>query len=242
MSPRRRPARSARHGDESHFNRFWIQTLRYLVEGKLLGGRQRGLITTPRDQYGLGASVVVTARALDVGFDPLVLPDLELGVSLQPGGRAPIRSSTGDANAGGPATTAIKSVVLTPIPGRPGYYQGRMVPDRVGTYRLSLTLPGGGLDDDAGAVQKDIVVTEPDIEMRRPAMQRAGLMQLAEAADGRYFDIDQINLIPELIQDRSRTFVIRERPRPLWDNKYVLIVLVAILTLEWILRKKAKLL
>ena len=96
--------------------------------------------------------------------------------------------------------------------------------------------------DEAGLIEKDIVVSEPDLEMQRPAMQRAALTRFADATGGRYFDVHEAHEIPALIGDRSRTFVIRERPRALWDNRYVLMALVGLLTVEWILRKKARLL
>ncbi len=225
-----------RRGDETDFNRFWIQTLRFLVEGKLLGGRKRGMISTQREQYTLGDSVVVTARALDRHFEPLMVPSLGLHVRLQP---------EADGETGRPSTdadTAARPVSLGPIPGRDGYYQGRFVPERTGTFRLTVELPGAMAAEAASGIEKDIVVRRPDIEMRRPAMQRAKLREFADAAGGQYFDINEAGGITDLIQDRSRTFVTRERPRPLWDNRYVLIALVGFLMIEWILRKKAKLL
>ncbi len=100
------------------------------MEGKLLGGRKRGMISTQREQYTLGDSVVVTARALDRHFEPLMVPSLGLHVRLQP---------EADGETGRPSTdadTAARPVSLGPIPGRDGYYQGRFVPERTGTFRL----------------------------------------------------------------------------------------------------------
>ncbi len=53
------------------FDRFWVQLVRYLAEGKLLGGTKRGLLLTERDRYAIGESVTVTARLLDQQFEPL---------------------------------------------------------------------------------------------------------------------------------------------------------------------------
>jgi len=226
-----------RRFDERPFNRFWIQMLRYLVEGKLLGGRSRGQILTAKDRYDIHESVAVTVRALDEHFDPLVLPELELTVARQP--------RTGDE--GGAATAETLLVGLAPIPGRDGHYAGRFVPNNVGSWRLSLKLPGGASpagDERSRSVEKEIIVSQPDIELRSPALNRAGLRQFVEAAAGesRYFDIDEAHQAPSLIADRSRTSVHRERPRPIWDNTIVLSILIGLLTIEWILRKKAKLL
>jgi hypothetical protein len=216
-----------RKGEERYFNRFWMQLLRYLIEGKLVGGRARCQIQTAKDQFELGDSVVVTVRALDEKFEPLFAPQLDLAVApLGPAGQID-------------AAVEPRTIALVPVPGRDGYYQGRFVADRPGTTRLALTMPGSGAGP---AGQKDVSVVQPDLEMQHTAMNRAGLRQLAAATGGKYFEIDEAGLAPEAIPDRSQTYVVRERPRPLWDSKVVLLILVGVLTVEWILRKKAKLL
>jgi len=223
-----------RRFDEKLFNRFWIQTLRYLVEGKLMGGRARGTITTPKQQYDLGESVVITARALDERFNPLQLPALEMKAIAGAKG-----TSGGE---GEPSQQSVTPVSLAPVPGREGFYQGRFVPRKTGAYHLRMELATAGTGP--AVVEREILVTQPDIELRDPAMQRSRLQQLvAEAGEGQYCDADEAIALAALIPDRSRTPPpIRERPRPLWDNRYVLMALVGLLTIEWILRKKAKLL
>lgn len=227
-----------RRFDEKLFNRFWIQTLRYLVEGKLMGGRARGSVTTPKQQYDLGESVVITARALDESYNPLQLPALEL--KAVPASK---RAEPGASEDASPAPAEdFTSISLMPIPGREGFYQGRFVPRRTGAYHLRIELPAGTTG--RALVEREILVTQPDIELRHPAMQRSRLQQLvAEAGEGQYCEPDEAIGLAALIPDRSRTPPpIRERPRPLWDNRYVLMALVGFLTVEWILRKKAKLL
>ena len=237
-----------RRADEKLFNRFWIQMLRYLVEGKLLGGRARGSIATQKEQFDLGDSVVITARALDERFNPLQLPVLELKAIAAEAARPASDGEDGTTDVGaaaGAANEAARStaVSLSPIPGREGYYQGRFVPSRTGVYKLRLNLPSTGEGASQATVEKEIVVAQPDIELRQPAMQRDRLRQLAAEAGGKYVEVDEAAGIAALIPDRSRTPPpIRERPRPLWDNRWVLAALVGFLTVEWILRKKAKLL
>jgi len=215
-----------RRGTEAWFNRFWIQTLRYLVEGKLLGGRARGLILTEKEAYETGDSVVVTVRALDDRFQPLLLPELDLWVEPTGATEDETRSDDGE-----------RVVQLSPMLGREGYYQGRFVAREAGALQLRLRLP-----DAREAVLKEIAVARPNLEMRDTAMHRDLLRDLAEASGGRYLEIDEAGMLGELIPDRSTTIRIRERPRPLWDNRYVLMLLVGLLTIEWILRKRARLL
>ena len=54
------------------FDKFWIQAVRYLVEGRSLEGRRRGYVQTDRDRYEIGDKVTITARLQDPTFSPLV--------------------------------------------------------------------------------------------------------------------------------------------------------------------------
>lgn len=221
-----------RRSNERHFNRFWIQTLRFLVEGKLLGGRARGQILTSKDEFELGETVVVTVRALDERFNPLLVPELGLQIS-QSAGKGPSKNA--------------RTIDLTPISGREGYFEGRFVPPEIGALRLSVQLPGsvGGKEAEAGrTLEKEIDITQSDIEMRNTALNRAALQELVAGAGGpsAYFNIDEVETLPRIVPDMGRTFVVRGKPRPVWDNGTVLAVIVGLLTIEWILRKKARLL
>lgn len=205
---------------EQYYARFWVQTIRYLMEGKLLGGRQRGTLATERERYELGESIVVTLRALNERYEPLVAEQCELVVesSEHPQRRVP----------------------LTPVPGRDGHFQGRFIADRSGGLRLSVTLPEAR--GDAAPIVHELVVEQPDIELRQPAMRRDNLQRLAELAGGKYLDMDEAAAIPDAIADCSESVILRERPLPLWDNGWVFAGIVGLLTLEWIMRKRARLL
>ena len=218
-----------RRHDEKYFNRFWIQMIRYLVEGKQLGGRSRGMVLTPRDQFDLGETVPITVRALNTRFEPLIVPELEMF--------AETTASSPDAP---DAPTSPTRITLAPVIGREGYYEGRFTPLTPGVLRMSMKLPDGG--GALAMVEKELLIRRAEIEMQSTAMNRPALEQLASATQGRYFDIDEAAALADMIPDSSETFVTRERPRPLWDNGWVLGALVVVVTIEWILRRKARLL
>jgi hypothetical protein len=198
------------------FDRFWVQMVRYLAEGKLFGGSKRGLIVTDSDQFSMGESVTVTARLFDKRFEPLQRGEVEANVTV--GGES-------------------GAFTLTAKPGQPGWYEGRFVPDRVGLYRVGLRI-----SDDPSSVgdeiTKDIRVTRPNLEMLRPAADREALMTLAQrSAGGRYFDVDDVAQLPSIIPDMHEEISIRSRPTNLWDNGYMLALLVSLLGIEWGVRK-----
>ena len=201
---------------ETLFNRFWVQMVRYLAEGKLFGGAKRGLIVTDSDQFALGEAVTLSARLYDKRFEPLEL--------------AEVRASFEIAEHRGELT-------LTARPGRPGWYEGRFVPDRVGVYRVSVRLTDGppGEQDE---IIKDIRISRPNLEMLRPQADRQALVTLAEqSAGGRYFEVDAAMELPPLIPDLHEEISIRSRPTSLWDNGYMLTLLVGLLAVEWAIRK-----
>jgi len=202
------------------FNKFWVQLIRYLVEGKLAGGNRRGMLLTENDTYQLGDAVSVSARLLDRAFQPATVEQVEAEYAIE-----------GD---GG-------SFLLRREDDRPGWYEGRFVPPRTGGCEISLTIPDG--DPLTDRARKEIQVVRPDLEILEPQMNRDGLVRLAEQSpDGRYYEIDQAASLAEHIPDRHESTTIRSRPEPLWDNRWMLGGLVILLGLEWSLRKLFRLL
>ncbi|MBX3395064.1 MAG: hypothetical protein KF841_06815 [Phycisphaerae bacterium] len=234
-----------RRANERHFNRFWIQTLRFLVEGKLLGGRARGQLLTTKEEFEQGETVVVTLRALDEQFKPLLVPELELEVSA-----ASSRTTTPEServNGAADSSLTSRTIELSPIVGREGFYEGRFAADSVGMHRLAVKLPGsiGGAASDADrTIEREITVSPSDIELRETALDRSAIQELVSAVGGRsgFYEVDETGSLPKLLPDMGRTFTVRGRPRPLWDNSTVMSVLVGLLLVEWALRKKARLL
>ncbi len=225
-----------RRFDERHFDRFWMQMLRHLVESRLLGGKSRGEILTQKEEFDLGETIMLTVRALDERFNPLLLPQLELEI-------AGAQASQPEPAEG----RSRPSIALAPIPGRDGYYQGRFVPQETGTIRLRALLPDAApstSDKPIAALEKVVIVSQPDLEMKETAMNRSGLKALVQSAGrtSRYFEIDELAALPALIADHSQTSRHVGRIRPLWDNAYLFSLIILLLTAEWILRKKAKLL
>lgn len=209
-----------KHGEEL-FDRFWVQLVRSLGEGKLLGGTKRGMLMTESDQFSLGEAVTLTARLFNERYEPLNRERVPAYYEIE-GERTDLE--------------------LMARPDRPGWFEGRIVPDRTGTYRISVRLPGGG-GADASEIVRVIRVSRPNIEILRPQMDRAELMTLADQSHGgKYFDIDEATALADRIPDLHEEIPIRSRPTTLWDRWVTLGWLVALLSVEWFLRKWNRLL
>ena len=125
---------------------------------------------------------------------------------------------------------------------RPGWFEGRFVPDRTGSYRISLTIPDPAAREPT-EISREILVSRPNIEILRPQMDRTQLVTLAEQSHGgRYFETDEMTEITGLIPDLHEEIAIRSRPTTLWDNLMTFLLLIVLLSVEWAVRKWSRLL
>jgi hypothetical protein len=203
------------------FERFWVQTIRYLAEGKLLGGKGRGALLVDKDRPSIGDAVVVSARLLNQRYEPLREEQIA-GWYEGEGER--------------------REFSLQASPQRPGWFEGRFVPDRAGRYRISIS-PPGSVGDAEATLERDVVVSRPNLEILQPQLHKAKLQALAEqSARGRYWEVDQAAEMVKAIPDLHEVVPIRSRPVTLWDNGKMLTLLVGLLAVEWALRKWNRLL
>lgn len=215
-----------RYGDR-YFNRFWVQFIRYMVEGKLLTGQDRGLIQVERDTYGVGEAVIVEARLLDVRHQPMQDPQVTASLRVE--------------NATGGGSSGDRSLTLTPQPNRPGWYRGSFVPAELGTHVIQIELPGEG--GKTATLKSQVKVGQPDLEFRQPELDRESLETLAlQSAGGKYLEVDEAGQLASLIPNRTTTLVLTGSPVSLWDRWWMWVALTGLLTAEWALRKKARLL
>jgi len=206
---------------ERYFDQFWVRAVRYLMEGRLLGERNRGRLATERDVYPVGEQVTVTAELYNAAFRPLDAEQVE--ATLQPPGQ--------------PAET----LVLTPVANEPGRYRGSFVARQMGLNEIALTLDDGPADAaEPVRLARQVTVEIPQVEFADTRLNRSLLQQLAERTGGTYLAIDQTHVLDDLIPPRSETLIIRGKPIELWDNWPLMVVLIALLTVEWALRKRMR--
>ncbi|MGK0189673.1 MAG: hypothetical protein ACI9R3_005490 [Verrucomicrobiales bacterium] len=202
------------------FKRFWIQTVRYLVEGRSLGGKRRGIIEADKPKYQIGDRVLLTAKLQTLDYQPMVADEIPAMLSA-PGEET-------------------KEVLLKKADGEDaGTYQVTLPAARPGSHSIKITLPG----DESGPAEitADYTVTLPLRETLQTFLDRPALMNLATSTGGAYFDVNEAAALLDAVPDRTRKLEIQSTPKPLWDTQRMLILFVSLLALEWILRKRFKL-
>jgi hypothetical protein len=202
------------------FDKFWIQTIRYLTEGRSLAGHRRGTLQTDRQRYELGEQITLRARLLDASYQPLDVPQLPATVEV--------------------AGHSAEEVTLLPIGNQPGIYEAAWIAKQQGVHHVRASLPSGPAEENF--VEATFRVDLPSVETSHVWLNRPLLQELASLSGGRYFDVPDIAELPAAIPDRTETIVSRGQPRPLWDTGGTLALLVGLLCTEWFLRKRFKLL
>lgn len=201
------------------FDKFWIQSVRYLVEGRSLEGRRRGRLSTDRDVYEVGEKVHIEAALQDPTYNPLDLPQVE--ATIQAGNDAP------------------ETIFLKPKPNQKGSYETTVTARKVNINTIRINIPSG--DAEAAALELAFTVELPSVETSQVWLDRERLKDLANLSGGQYFEVNQLKDLAAAIPDKSQTIEVREKPDLLWDVRGMLFGLVLLLGVEWFVRKQCKL-
>ena len=204
-----------------YYKRLWIQTTRYLIEGRSLEGRRRGSVEVNKARYPLGDRVEITARDLkDENFNLYVLK--EIPVEIISDGEKP------------------RTMMLKAVPNQEGIYQSSFAVRSTGRHIVKVKMPQG--TGEPPTVQTAFDVILPTVETNEVALNKPLLVELANASGGAYFEIDEIANLPSKIPPKIRHSEFQDKPRLLWDTNRLLLLLVALLSVEWAMRKGFKLL
>ena len=204
---------------EDDYDRFWIKTIREVGQGRSKRGTKRGLLMPDSHKLLIGQTLRIRARVLDAKFDPLEADAVTLDV-YDPNGKPlnPPRQLRRD-------------------PSSAGVFVGDIRVSLPGTYKLELTLP-----DSRERVTDEIVVALPKLEDENIRQNVRLLTDLVRDTGGKYLTMSEAAAeLPGLLPDRGEQFYVAERLRTLWDREWVMYLLVAILSAEWLTRKLLKL-
>jgi len=207
--------------DSDYFNKFWMQTVRFLVEGRLLKGKRRGHIEIPGEEFVVGDTVIVRAELFDRSYQELAAPTVPLE----------LRGDDGRAS----------SFELKAVEGKRGRYEGTVPAASIGFNELSIKLEGDQPGQTADITRR-FRVRVPDAERRQTRLNKALLVEVAELSGGKYADVHQLDTIPPAITREPVTTIAAGKPIELWSTDRLMWGLVLLLTVEWALRKRYKLL
>jgi len=208
------------YGELFH-DRFWRNVVRYLAQARL---RRRD------DRVELRLSKVIAETGEPVHIH-LEVQDEELAPSTESEATVFLRR----------ADMAPERRTLRVVPGEPGTYKGSFALDRPAS--VSVLVFEHDNPDDKILAREDVLVEIPDREMSHSSQDRKTLTAIAERSKGgRYLFLGGVSELVEEFRDRKPLEQeINRQTEPIWDQAWVLFLVLALLSAEWLLRKWARL-
>ena len=193
---------------------FWYNMVDFLSSGKLQ--QQRVVITTGADRFTVGETMRVRVEAYGKDYLPLTDPKFVVEMIPRDDGKAvsielePASKGKGD-----------------------GRYEAEVKLKTLGTFELTAKRDDPSYENLVSG--KTIIVGLPEQERRHPESNPQRLQTLAPGE--RFLWIRQADQLPQRVPNRNLT-VFEEVPRDLWDVPAAVVLVVALLAAEWIIRKK----
>lgn len=206
-----------RYLNENYFNEFWRRVIDRGGRNKRLGGGYPFKLATGKSDFVPGTEVRVFARFLDATGPDAAIDEL-LG-DVQRSSDEPIPLS------------------LRPTE-RPGEFAGTFVPDAAGTHLARVFMGDQSVSARAATMAIDVVL--PSAELASPAVNRESLSTLASAGRGSVVDLADIDTLAKRLTIGRVTRTIEER-HELWDAPLLWFSLFTLLCVEWIWRKRVRL-
>jgi hypothetical protein len=193
-----------------YYTTIWGQIAQRVSLQRLLGGSKRTQLTTDRQNYTTGDRVSVYARLYSAGFEPVQEQSVRGFVGL--------KSDLGTRS----------EVTLRAVPEQPGLFRGEFIASGAGAYRFFVE------PDPETALE--FSVTEPRFEFGDTAMNESMLRELASITGGAFFREENLHKLPDMIRLKTER-VQSPLEVELWSSPLYFLLLLSVVTAEWILRK-----
>jgi hypothetical protein len=193
---------------------LWGQMVQRMSLPHLLGESKLTQLSSDKKKYSTGDKVTIYARLYSAGtFEPV--QEKTVSASYQASsGRAPV------------------PVALRPLPEQPGLYRGEFVAPEAGTYQFSV--------DRDPKEKLAINVSEPRLEFGETALNEGMLKEIAATTKGGYFREEDLYKMPDSTQLKTER-VKSKLEVDIWSSPAYFLLLLIIVTAEWIGRKVVQL-
>ena len=197
--------------EDLRHERFWRQLVRWLAAS----APNPVDINLEQDLFSPGEEMQVTVNIYDTEFRPLDAAAVT--------GR--ITDPTGLSS----------EVALQPALTEPGAYVATYVPQEQGVYELAVTAEAEGVP--VGAYTRSFLVRSSKQEYHDATLKRPFLASLAEASNGIYYDVAEVGTLPDNLRGR-RTSTSIYRAEYLWDMPLLFLLVIILLSAEWLYRRR----
>jgi hypothetical protein len=207
--------RYRRNTMEQSYLTFWGQTIQRMSLAHMLGSSKRAQLRSDKEEYASGDPVSIEARLYDTQMAPLTAPTIK-GLVLRKGA----------------AQEAPREIVLRQVPSQDGRYRAEFVAPEAGAYSVSV--------ENDPTTTLDFTVIQPNLEQNQTAMNEALLRSMAQASGGAFFREEDLYKLPDQIHQTVQPVYSTSDAELAFSPLYFLL-LMAVVTAEWILRKMTQL-
>ncbi len=210
---------------DKYFYAFWEKAMEYLRGGKLLGGKKYD-VKTDKPTYTLGERVHIVARVRDDQYNPLTDPTYTATLETPSGVK--------------------KEIVMNLIKDKKGEYEWTEPALEVGLYHIWVGPDVIGEEKERAYATFEVKM--PTREFEDPLMDKKSLEAIAEASDpakktnARFLPLYDLDQLPELVKEPAEVLKPESKEKDLWNSPGVFLLFALLITLEWVLRKKFRLL
>ncbi len=205
-----------RTGDLYH-GRYWIQAIRYLSRGRMIGKDRMAEMTVDQLVYQRGQPTTVRVKFVDEKFVPPESDGVTVIVERKGEGR--------------------ETVKLSRLRDLPTAFEGQLNRLAEGTYHGWVSQPAFS----EAPPSVDFRVEVPQRELARRAMEKSDLQTAASTSHGRFYSLEDVDRLPLEIPRGTPVPLETDDPIPLWNRWELLSLFVFLLAAEWLLRKRFKL-
>ena len=161
--------------------------------------------------------------------DPLRLDVVVTDATFAPVIDAAVRVRVTDPNG------AARNVSAAPVAGEPGRYVVEVEPARRGVYQVTAFADRGA--SALGQAEVAVLVGGRDLELTDPRRQDSVLRRVADASGGRFLDVDRIDGLAGALRALGAQPA-PPRARDVWDTLWGFLLVAAVLSTEWGLRRR----
>jgi len=203
---------------EGH-QRFWTSLIREAGQGSRQRGNPRGLLLIDRTTASPGQPVTIEARLYDPRMEPLQTETVPMSIVDSEGRPVAVPDR-------------LRNQAL-----QTGRYSAVFRPLRPGNYRVAVPIP-----DTTDVLQANIEVALSNLESEHSEQDVDMLTELVRDTGGSYLPLaDCKSKLADLLPDRSELVVTDEQLVTLWDRAWLMYSLIALLGIEWVLRRAVRL-
>ena len=202
------------HSEDQSHETIWRQLLRWLA----VSAPERITIEFDREFYNVGDEVNVTALVLNDQYEP----DNDATLWMQ-------------------TTDPLDQVIDVPMEWNieeDGVYRANFTVEEEGVFSLLVDVASAAGDAavDASEKRTAFVVTPSLREYTNAEMDAVLLGRIADASGGSYFNLSDVNGLPESVEFTPNAYS-REVQIDLWDQPWLLALLILLLCIDWISRR-----